>query len=108
MNLVLQAEAPPLRQDASGALRVGESRVLLDLVVRAFQQGATPEAIVQRYSALALADTYSAIAYYLRHRSKVEAYLLRRETQARDIRQQIEAADDLSDIRAQIQARGAN
>jgi hypothetical protein len=46
----VQTEAPPLREDATGALRVGNSRVLLELVVRAFQDGATPETIVQRYS----------------------------------------------------------
>jgi hypothetical protein len=43
----VQTEAPPLAEDASGALRVGSSRVLMELVVRAFQDGATPETIVQ-------------------------------------------------------------
>jgi hypothetical protein len=41
----------------SGALRIGESRVLLELVIRAF----------------------AVIAYYLRHRAEVEAYLTQRE-----------------------------
>ena len=53
MAFTAQAEAPPLREDAAGALRVGNSRVLLELVIRAFQDGATPETIVQRYSTLA-------------------------------------------------------
>jgi uncharacterized protein (DUF433 family) len=56
-----QAEAPPLREDESGALRVGNSRVLLELVIQAFQDGATPETIVQRYPTLALADAYAVI-----------------------------------------------
>src|SRR5262245_54690550 len=38
-----QSEAPPLREDSSGAVRIGQSRVLLELVIRAFQDGATPE-----------------------------------------------------------------
>ena len=50
MAFNVQTEAPPLREDATGALRVGNSRVLLEIVVRAFQDGATPETIVQRYS----------------------------------------------------------
>jgi hypothetical protein len=29
---VIQSEAPPIRQDESGVLRVGDSRVLLELV----------------------------------------------------------------------------
>jgi uncharacterized protein (DUF433 family) len=75
----VQAEAPPLREDSAGALRVGDSRVLLELVVRAFQDGATPETIVQRYATLALADVYAVIAYYLRHRTEIEEYLAPRE-----------------------------
>ena len=111
MAFTAQAEAPPLREDAAGALRVGDSRVLLELVIRAFQDGATPETIVQRYSTLALSDVYAVIAYYLRHRSEVEGYLGRREQKADEIRQRIEDQQgDLSDIRARLlvkrQARG--
>ncbi len=61
MAFTAQPEAPPLSEDASGALRVGNSRVLLELVIRAFQDGATPETIVQRYAALALPDVYAVI-----------------------------------------------
>ncbi len=101
-----QAEAPPLREDADGAVRVGNSRVLLELVIRAFQDGATPEAIVQRYDTLALPDVYSVIAYYLRHRSEVEAYLARREQKAEEVRQRIETQQgDLSEIRARLLAQ---
>ena len=54
MNLVLECESPPLREDETGAIRVGNSRVLLELVIRGFQDGASPETIVQRYSTLSL------------------------------------------------------
>ena len=106
-----QPEALPLREDASGALRVGESRVLLELVIHAFQDGATPETIVQRYDTLTLPDVYAVIAYYLRHRGEVEEYLARREQKADENRQRIQADQgDLADIRARLlakrQARG--
>src|SRR5437867_3770355 len=105
MSFTVQSEAPPLREDASGALRVGESRVLLELVIRAFQDGATPEAIVQRYSTLALSDVYTVIAYYLRHRGEVDAYLARREQQADEVRSQVESQQgDLTEIRARLSA----
>jgi uncharacterized protein (DUF433 family) len=45
-------------------------------VIRAFQDGATPETIAQRYTTATLADIYAVIAYYLRHREDVEAYLV--------------------------------
>ena len=106
MPFSVQAEAPPLREDASGALRVGNSRVLLELVMHAFQDGATPEAIVQRYSSLSLPDVYAVIAYYLRHRREVEEYLARRESEAQSVEQKIKSRQsDLSNIRARLQGR---
>jgi uncharacterized protein (DUF433 family) len=105
MPLTAQAETPPFQEDASGAVRVGDSRVLLELVIQAFQDGATPEAIVQRYPTLSLADAYAAITYYLRHRSEIEAYLAEREQIARDVQQRIETRQgDLSEIRARLLA----
>jgi uncharacterized protein (DUF433 family) len=55
----------PLREEPPGVFRVGESRVLLELVLRVFQAGATPEAIVQSYDTLHLADVYAVISRYL-------------------------------------------
>ena len=106
MAFNVQTEAPPLAEDASGALRIGSSRVLLELVVRAFQDGATPETIVQRYSTLELADVYAVLAYYLRHPNEVEEYLAQREQKAEQVRQRIESQQgDLSEIRARLLTR---
>ncbi|MFO0810294.1 MAG: hypothetical protein U0746_16855 [Gemmataceae bacterium] len=41
--------AVPLREEPPGVFRVGNSRVLLDLVIRAFQDGATPEGVVASF-----------------------------------------------------------
>jgi uncharacterized protein (DUF433 family) len=106
MTFSVQADSPPLREDASGALRVGNSRVLLESVIQAFQDGATPEMIVQSYSTLSLSDVYAVIAYYLRHRAEVETYVARREQEADAVRRRIEAHQgDLGEIRARIQSR---
>jgi uncharacterized protein (DUF433 family) len=51
--------AVPLRMDEHGAIRVGDTRVLVDLVIHEFQRGATPEGIVDSYDSLALNDVYS-------------------------------------------------
>jgi uncharacterized protein (DUF433 family) len=106
MTLTAQAETPPFRQDTSGAVRVGDSRVLLELVINAFQDGATPEAIVQRYPTLSLTDVYAVVTYYLRHPTEVEAYLAEREEKAEEVRERIENQQrDLSEIRARLAAR---
>lgn len=106
MIVTLQTETPPLRQDPSGALRVGESRVLLELVIRAFQDGATPEAIVQRYPTTSLSDVYLVIGYYLRHRAEVEGYLAERECMATEVQRRIEERQgDLAELRQRLLAR---
>jgi uncharacterized protein (DUF433 family) len=87
-------------------VRVGQSRVLLELVIHAFQDGATPEVIVLSYPTLTLADVYSVIAYYLRHKDDVEQYLAQRERKAEEVQRRVEAGQgDLKDIRARLLAR---
>lgn len=101
----LRPELPPLHADDHGAIRVGNSRVLLELVIRAFQDGAVPETIVQRYSTLTLPEVYAVIAYYLRHTPEVESYLAHRERKAEEIRRRIESQQrDLTEIRARLLA----
>ena len=75
MRFVVHADPVPLRIDADGEVRVGETRVLLDLVVQANREGIAPESIVQMYSSLQLADVHAVIAYYLRHQAEVDEYL---------------------------------
>jgi uncharacterized protein (DUF433 family) len=106
MLLKIQSDPVPIREDASGALRVGESRVLLELVVNAFEAGETPETIVQRYPTLRLSDTYAVVAYYLRHRADVERYLRRREEQAIEVSRRVNSGQrDLTEIRRRLLAQ---
>ena len=106
MPLTIATERAPLRVEPDGAVRVGDSRVLLELVIHAFEDGATAETIVQRYSTLALPDVYAVIAYYLRHRPEIDEYLAGRERQAREVRQRIEESQgDLKGIRERLLAR---
>lgn len=67
-------ETIPLVKDAHGVYRVGGTRVTLDLIVSAFNRGATAEEIVEDYSSLQLSDVYQIIGYYLRHSAEFDAY----------------------------------
>ena len=82
--------AVPLREEPLGVFRVGKSRVLLELVLRAFKAGATPEAIVQSYETLDLADVYAVISRYLAAPAPFEAYLGQCEEAAAETRRKIE------------------
>jgi uncharacterized protein (DUF433 family) len=108
MPLTIHEDAVPLRVDETGTVRIGQTRVILELVIQAFQDGATPEQIVQDYDTLNLADVYAVIGYYLRHRDEVHAYLAERAAAAGELRKKIEAAQrDLPDIRARLLAARA-
>jgi len=89
--LPLHADGPPLRVDEGGAVRVGKSRISLELVVEQYENGMTPEDMVRAYDTLLLADVHAVIAYYLRHRDAVRDYLKRREQDAEALRAKIEA-----------------
>jgi uncharacterized protein (DUF433 family) len=90
-ELRFAAEPPPLRVDEGGAVRVGKSRVSLDLVVEQYENGMTPEDLVRAYDALDLSDVHTVIAYYLRHREEVRLYLKRRKEEAKALRTKLEA-----------------
>src|SRR5262245_27380626 len=87
----LQPERPPLRVDPGGAVRVGNSRISLDLVVEQYENGRTPDDMIRAYDTLTLADVYAVIAYYLRHKDAVRTYLKRRQEEAAVLRAKIEA-----------------
>jgi uncharacterized protein (DUF433 family) len=91
MNMPIQPIAPPLYEDEAGGLRINGTRVLLERIVHAFEDGATPEGIVQSYDTLRLADVYAVLAWYLRHKTAVDEYLNKRAAEAQRIQQSIEA-----------------
>jgi uncharacterized protein (DUF433 family) len=68
-----------VREAAGGALRVGESDISLDSVVCSFDEGHSPECIVQQFPALTLEEVYGAIAFYLANREEVRQYLARQD-----------------------------
>lgn len=81
----------PLRLDETGTWRVGNTRVLLDIVIGEYLRGSSPEQIVEAYDTLMVSDVYHVIAYYLANREAVDAYLADRKAQAEAIRRKFEA-----------------
>jgi uncharacterized protein (DUF433 family) len=88
---VQQTVVVPLCRDSSGALRIGTTRVLLELVVRAYEAGATPEDIVQAYDTLQLQDVYAVLAWCLNNETAVEEYLSERDASAGVVEHQLQS-----------------
>lgn len=90
-----------------GTWRIAGTRVSLDSVIYSFWEGATPEEICQDFSSLSLDQAYGTIAYYLKNREKVDAYLQEQQQAAKKLRQglKIRHKDFLRDLRQRLLAR---
>lgn len=105
MTLIVEPQPVPLRKDPDGTWRIGNTRILLDLVVHAFNAGRTPEDIVQSYDTLHLEDVYAVITYYLTHRAEVDNYLQQQETEVESLWQDIKKRPDYQDFRQRLLGR---
>ena len=105
MRLSIEPETAPLTLGQDGIVRIGKSRVTLDTLVYAFRDGADAQEIVERYPSLQLADVYAVIAYYLRHRDEVDAYLKDREAFRAGVRRENESRFPSTGLREKLLAR---
>jgi uncharacterized protein (DUF433 family) len=105
MSLAIDAIPVPLAADESGTVRVAGTRVTLDTIVTAYQQGETPEIIADQYPTVQLADVYAVINYYLRHRKEVESYLVRRQEEAAAMRRKLDVRFPHEEFRQRLLAR---
>ena len=101
----LISEPPPLHATDEGVMRIIGTRVSLDTVIVAFQNGNTAEQIAYKYPSLNLADIYAVITYYLRHRQAVEAYLAQQRQETESIRQEVEERFSPVGVRERLLAR---
>ena len=89
----------------AGVLRITGTRVSLDSVIYAFNEGATPEEIIQQYPTLDLAAVYSVIAYYLQNRAEIEQYLEQNKVEVEELRKEIESRFNHLGLRERLLAR---
>jgi uncharacterized protein (DUF433 family) len=64
-----------VQQTPEGGWRLAGSRVSLDSIVHAYWEGLSPEAIAEDFDTLTVEQIYGALAFYLRNRTQVDAYL---------------------------------
>jgi len=81
----------PVRMHPAGVMRVGNTRVSLDSVVYAFNEGMDAAEIQYNFDTLSLAEVHAAIAYYLHNKAAVDDYLAKREIEREQQRREHEA-----------------
>ncbi len=96
----------PLRTDEYGAIRIGTTRVLLELVIHAYYAGETPEGIVDSYPSLTTSEVYAVIGYYLANRDEVDAYVRTRDQKVDQVLRDTEAnlTPDARALRTRLRA----
>lgn len=95
----------PLWEDPPGVFRVGKSRVLLELVIRAFKRGESPEGIVRSFRSLHLPDVYAVISRYLTNSVPFDDYLRQCDEQANTVRSEVETAQSPGISKEELLAR---
>lgn len=105
MSLAVEILPLPLRADEYGVMRIGETRVRLDTVIIAWQQGESPEQIVENFDVLDLAEVYAVISYYLHHRTEVDEYMALNQAEGERLRTEHERRFPAAGIRERLLAR---
>ena len=100
--------ANPVRRDAAGVIRVGQSRVTLEIVISAYDAGSTAEEIALEFDAISLAQVYGAIAYYLQHKRELAPYFAARQQASTAAISDITKRQAVSHIRERLLMRQTN
>ena len=103
MTLTLEAQPLPLRTDERSTVRIGKTRITLDLLIEAFESGDRPEEIVAQIPTLDLGDVYAVLAFYLHNRTAVDEYLAAQEAKYGEVNRMLQAKWLASDARAHYQ-----
>jgi uncharacterized protein (DUF433 family) len=105
MAVALTPLLPPITTDRDGVLRVSGTRVTVETIVEAFEEGAAAEEIASQYPVVPLPDVYAVIAYYLQHRSEIDAYLADRRDANADPQPANRQEPGVSRVREMLLAR---
>ena len=82
-------------EERDGGYYIAGTRVSLDSIVHAFQDGESPEGILRSFPmAGPLVRIYGAITFYLENRDKVEEYLRAQEVRWDALRTERPKSDD--------------
>lgn len=105
MSTQTAAEFAPMATDGDGAVRIGGTRITLDVLAAHFEAGATPEEVVEQLDTLSLEDVRRVRDYCLRRPDEVDAYLRARSERVERLRARIEAESGSADFIGEILAR---
>jgi uncharacterized protein (DUF433 family) len=87
--------APQYVEKTGDRYRISNSCVSLDSVVHAYWNGQTAESIAQSLPGLTLEQIHGALAFYLAHRSEIDAYLCAAQSEYDKLREDSRQQDPM-------------
>lgn len=99
------ADPVPMAVDKNGVVRIAGTRITLDTIVGAYNRGDSLNEIVDGFPSLSLADIHAVIAYYLRHREIVDAYIKENRRAAEEALREYEAQFGTMPTRSELERR---
>jgi uncharacterized protein (DUF433 family) len=82
-------------EERDGGYYIADTRISLDSIVHAFQEGESPEGILRSFPMAGPIDRiYGAITFYLENKEKVGAYLREQERRWDELRKERAKATD--------------
>jgi len=73
-------------EERDGGYYVAGSRVSLDSIVQCFNEGLSPEAILEEFDTLTLTQVFGAITFYLENQPAIDAYRVREKQRFEAVR----------------------
>src|SRR5438067_13630346 len=94
-------------QDADGYIHVTGHRIGLQDLVYYYNEGHSPEALLDVFPTLSLALIHKIIAFYLDHRADVDAYVASSEAEIERQRATAPGGPDMAELRRRLTATQA-
>jgi len=107
MTIAATPLTAPFTSDERGVVRIGSTQVMLERVVHAFDEGASAEEVVETYPTLDLGDVYATIAFILKNRAEIDAYMAASDEESEHVQREREERYPTGDLRRRLRARAA-
>jgi len=88
--IAIEAETPPLKVWPDATIRIGQSRIKVERIIKAYLNGSSPEQFASDYPTVTVEEAYGAIFYYLRHKAKLDEHVAEMDRKGDDAQRLLE------------------
>ena len=97
-----------LTQDADGYIHLARHRVGLKDLVYFYNEGYSPEALLETFPTLSLAVIHKVIAFYLEGKAEVDAYMAADEAEIERQREMTQLGPSTAELRGRLARKQAS